>query len=344
MRFLLYLLVFLPGLIRAQATFDSLKLIDSRIVYFDFGKADLRPEVDSTLREITTTFTAQPELTVHLTAHTDSIGNEQSNLQLSNRRAEAVRNALLTRGLPQASLIMETFGERIPVANNEDEKGRQLNRRVTIDLYRANRMRFLEGQIRDLVTGEGIPADLIFHGKSFRDSLSTDSAGRFRHPVPDNQVIAAEAYAKDYFFDTKMLKVTGGVSLDIRLRPAQTGEAVDIQNLYFVGNQAVLLNQSEPELPKVLRFMQLNPQLKIEIAGHINQPNRPPVTRDSWDWQLSVARAKLVYDYLLENSIDSSRVSYKGYGNTQMRFPRAHTEREQALNRRVEIRVLENDQ
>ena len=89
--------------------------------------------------------------------------------------------------------------------------------------------------------------------------------------------------------------------------------------------------------------MQVNPQLKIEIAGHINYPNSPPVEQDSWYWQLSVARAKLVYDYLLENNIDSSRIKYAGYGNTQMRYPKATSEQEQALNRRVEIRVLENE-
>jgi outer membrane protein OmpA-like peptidoglycan-associated protein len=48
-----------------------------------------------------------------------------------------------------------------------------------------------------------------------------------------------------------------------------------------------------------------------------------------------------VYDYLLENGIPSERLSWKGYGNHEMRFPRATLEKEQALNRRVEIRVLE---
>jgi outer membrane protein OmpA-like peptidoglycan-associated protein len=49
----------------------------------------------------------------------------------------------------------------------------------------------------------------------------------------------------------------------------------------------------------------------------------------------------MVYDYLLENDIANERISYQGYGNWEMRFPKAISEEQQALNRRVEIRVLE---
>jgi outer membrane protein OmpA-like peptidoglycan-associated protein len=102
----------------------------------------------------------------------------------------------------------------------------------------------------------------------------------------------------------------------------------------------VLLPQSQPELDKVLAFARLNDRLILEIAGHINGPNRPPVSEDSWDFQLSVRRAKLVYDHLIANDIPAERISYKGYGNSQMRFPHATQERQMAANRRVEIRVL----
>jgi outer membrane protein OmpA-like peptidoglycan-associated protein len=284
------------------------------------------------------------EWKVHLTAHTDAIGEVQSNQLLSRRRAESVRTALLEKGLPDSILIIETFGESIPVADNEDETGRQLNRRVTIDVYEPRRMRYLEGQIRDETTGEGIQADIVLHGKGFRDSIHTDTVGKFRHPVPDNQVIGVDVFAKDHFFKTKMFKVQQGALLDMILPSAKEGETADINNLYFVGNQAVLLPKSEPELSKVLRFMQVNPHLRVEIAGHINRPNEPPVPKDSWNWKLSVDRAKLVYDFLLNNNIDSSRISYEGYGNTHMRFPYARSEREQALNRRVEIRVIGKEQ
>jgi len=151
-----------------------------------------------------------------------------------------------------------------------------------------------------------------------------------------------DAFAECYFMKSKMLKVSPGAEpLTLPLRPVQTGEKMDIENLYYVGNKPVLLEKSRPELPKILRFMQLNPQMKIEIAGHVNYPNRPAVIEESFEYKLSVDRAKMVYEYLLENGIAADRISYKGYGNWEMRYPNATSEEQQALNRRVEIRILE---
>jgi outer membrane protein OmpA-like peptidoglycan-associated protein len=109
-----------------------------------------------------------------------------------------------------------------------------------------------------------------------------------------------------------------------------------------VGNQPVLLESSKPELPKILRFMQQNPGMKIEIAGHVNFPNSPPVSKDSWEFKLSEERSRTVYDYLSDNGIPKDRISWKGYGNFEMREPNAITEADQAKNRRVELRVLES--
>lgn len=131
------------------------------------------------------------------------------------------------------------------------------------------------------------------------------------------------------------------VKVNFALPPALEGEALTLKNLYFVGNQDTLLKTSEPELPKLLKFMEHNPGIRIEIGGHINRPNSPPVPKDSWNFGLSERRAKRVYNYLIERGIDPERVTYKGYGNYQMIYPMARTEKEQAANRRVEIRVLE---
>ncbi len=141
------------------------------------------------------------------------------------------------------------------------------------------------------------------------------------------------------------MRVTPGekMELDVQLPPVKEGKKVDIQNLYFVGNQAILLEKSEPELPKILKFMEINPHIKIEIAGHINRPKSPPVGIESWDYDLSRRRALLVYDYLIDNGIAKDRLTYKAYGNWEMRFPNATSDNEQAANRRVEIRVLEVD-
>jgi flagellar motor protein MotB len=86
--------------------------------------------------------------------------------------------------------------------------------------------------------------------------------------------------------------------------------------------------------------MEINPHLIIEIAGHVNVPNQPPISKENPSWDLSLRRAKMVYDYLIEEGIPAEQLSYKPYGNHEMRFPDARSEIKQAANRRVEIRVI----
>jgi outer membrane protein OmpA-like peptidoglycan-associated protein len=131
------------------------------------------------------------------------------------------------------------------------------------------------------------------------------------------------------------------VNPDIVLSPAKVGETAVLRDLFFVGDEAILLKVSEPELPKILKFMQLNPDLKVEIAGHINGPNLVMRNEPLWRQSLSERRAKVVYDYLLKNGIPAGRMTWKGYMNTQMLFPNPKSEQESEQNRRVEIRVVE---
>ncbi|MFN4257479.1 MAG: OmpA family protein, partial [Saprospiraceae bacterium] len=85
---------------------------------------------------------------------------------------------------------------------------------------------------------------------------------------------------------------------------------------------------------------QINPDLKIEIAGHINQPLIAPDRLPAWEQRLSERRAEMVFNYLIQNGIGPERLSWKGYGNREMLFPKPKSEAEHAQNRRVEIRVL----
>lgn len=338
------LLFLLPSFLISQNTLDSLQLMGEEKVYFDFGKYDLRPEADSVLQEVVKQCQALEQWQIYVEAHTDAIGTNGNNQVLSQNRANTVIEALKEKGLEISFISTRVFGENRPVAENDSDEGRQQNRRATIAIYRKVDLAVIKGEIKDEKSGEGIQADIVVRSKTYRDTVQTDSLGFFLIPVPDNTVLGLDVYAEGYFFKTQMLKTKKGKAppLEIKLPPAEAGESADIQNLYFVGNQAVLLKRSKPELPKVLKFMQVNKDIKIEIAGHINLPNKPPVTKDSWEYDLSVRRAKLVYDFLMKNGVDSIRVRYQGYGNYEMRFPKAQREREQALNRRVEIRVLEN--
>ncbi len=333
----------LPSL-HAQEVFDSARVLFETVVHFDFGKDEIRPDADSVLQGVAERCLGLEAFHLEITAHTDAVGTNAANFRLSERRAAAVRDFLQELGVQADTFLLAVFGEEKPVADNDSQAGRQRNRRATVRVVEHNRMTYLEGRIRDAHSGEGVPAELIVRTKTTRDSLQTDTTGFFRAPVPVGKVVGVDVFSRGYFLETQMLKIEPGKlkPLEIELKPALPGEVAEIKNLYFVGNQDVLLKSSEPELPKLLRFMQLNDHLKIEIAGHVNFPNRPPVTKTSWEYGLSVRRAKRVYEYLLSHGIPPERMTFKGYGNWEMRYPRARTEKEQALNRRVEIRILES--
>ena len=338
----IFILIFVE--ITASQTPPPGRAIQSAEVYFDFGKHALRPVADSTLGALAALFSQKENLQIRITAHTDYIGSLANNLALSKRRAAAVRDFLVAQGVPTGAIYeMAPFGETKPLASNATDEGRQLNRRATVELYEPIEMSTLEGKVTDPKTGRGVVAEVIVHGKDFRDSLQTDTTGFFQTQVPTGEVFGVDVVTEGYFLESKMLKALPGRMplLEIPLRPAVAGEVADIENLFFVGNQAVLLKKSEPVLPKILRFMQVNKTLKIEIAGHVNHPNQPPVGRDSWEFDLSERRARLVYHYLIGNGISPDRLSWKGYGNWEMRYPWAYTLQEQAANRRVEIRVVE---
>lgn len=341
----IFLLFLLPLSCTAQTIFAPevpIKTLRDTAVFFDFGKYDLRPASNEILEQLAVEIKNLKNVTIEVTAHTDAIGTNDANDVLSQNRADAVKQFLATKGIPDSIITAQVFGENIPVADNESEAGRQANRRATIKVLRAMPTGTYKGRVVDFDTKKGIKAEIIFRSKTERDSFSTDENGEFITKLPLGEVIGFDVYAPCYFFENRMFRIERTGELEFALPKVKKGAVFPIKNLYFVGNKAVLLPKSEPTLPRLLAFMKRNDCGIVEIAGHINQPNRPPVIPESWDYKLSVRRAQLVYDYLLENGITADRMTYQGYGNSQMIHPTARTEEKQAMNRRVEIRVIES--
>ena len=107
-------------------------LVSRLTVYFDFDSAELRPESITELERVVRFMNDIPSSTALVEGHTDSIGTEEYNLALSDRRAKAVFDYLSSRGVDPARLRSVGMGEANPVASNETAEGRQLNRRVML--------------------------------------------------------------------------------------------------------------------------------------------------------------------------------------------------------------------
>ena len=341
--FISLIFIFFGKIANAQSSpFDSVNLLLQKQVYFDFGKHDITVESEKVLLLMVDSCENQANIFVHIEAHTDHVGTDENNLALSQRRSNAIQEFLFQQPFSLKKISTSVFGEAKPIAENTSNDGRQQNRRAVISFYKKNKMSIIKGKVVDKKTGEGIQAKVIFHTKNHKYSLDTKVDGSFEKSVVENTVVGVDIYKKDYFFDTQMVKARKNtVIMSIPLLPVEVGEKVSIKNLYYVGNKAILLPRSKPELPKVLKFMELNPFIKIEIAGHINAPFRTEAQLEKWEKDLSCNRAKAIYDFLLKNNIDEERLAYKGYNNSQMVFPEARNFKDQALNRRVEIRILD---
>ncbi len=99
-------------------------------VLFDSGKADLRRAAGPDLDSLAAFLRKYPRVRIGISGHTDNVGTEEYNLDLSTRRAQSVHGCLLAQGIPAAQIEWKAFGETRPVADNETEEGRQRNRRV----------------------------------------------------------------------------------------------------------------------------------------------------------------------------------------------------------------------
>ncbi len=99
-------------------------------IFFDFGKATLRPESKAELDRLTNLMKEMPELKIEISGHTDNKGNPKSNQILSEKRAKAVVDYLIANGISKDRLKYVGYGQTQPIASNDTDEGRQLNRRT----------------------------------------------------------------------------------------------------------------------------------------------------------------------------------------------------------------------
>lgn len=101
-------------------------------IYFDTGKATLKPASKPAIFAAAALLKKYPSLVLEVQGHTDSVGSNRSNRLLSDNRAASVKNALITEGIASNRLISKGYGEDAPIATNETDEGRAQNRRVVL--------------------------------------------------------------------------------------------------------------------------------------------------------------------------------------------------------------------
>jgi len=107
-------------------------------IFFDFNKATLRPESKTELQNVIEFLQQNPNISLEISGHTDNVGSYEYNLNLSEKRAQAVVDYLIQQGIPSNRLVYKGYSYTKPIADNSTVEGRQLNRRVEFKIIKVN--------------------------------------------------------------------------------------------------------------------------------------------------------------------------------------------------------------
>lgn len=206
--------------------------------------------------------------------------------------------------------------------------------------YRSN---YVTGIVRDKKTKQVLSAnvELINISKNHVESLvqSDSITGEYLIVLTQGAEYALYVNKKQYLFKSLHFNYKESfdiqpIVLDIDLEKASIGSTVILNNIFFDLDKYELKDNSITELKKIIRFLTENPKIRVEIGGHTD--NSGSVT---YNKQLSEKRALAVYNYLITNGIEKSRLTPKGYGPDQPISPN-DTEASRKLNRRIEFKII----
>ena len=169
--------------------------------------------------------------------------------------------------------------------------------------------------------------------------VQTDEKGNYLITLPVGKDYAFNVNRKGYLFYSDNFFLTNHspdstYEKNIPLQPIEANAFVVLKNVFFDVNKFDLKSESEAELDVVVRLMNDNPTVKIQIGGHTDNVGKP-----ADNLTLSNNRAKSVVNYIISKGIPATRLSAKGFGETQP-VGDNKTEEGKALNRRTEMKVI----
>tara|TARA_B110001450_G_scaffold79407_1_gene75316 strand:- start:112 stop:1749 length:1638 start_codon:yes stop_codon:yes gene_type:complete len=214
---------------------------------------------------------------------------------------------------------------------------------ILSDKFKPQPITYLKGRIIDAETKLPLTASFQLSDLE-KDNLisqmqSKPGNGEFLITVPKSIDFALHAEKEGYMFYSRNiyrdnLSLSKDGFLIIELEKVKPGTFV-LENIFFEKSKSSLKKSSFVELSKVLKLLQFNPHLKIQISGHTDSDGD-----DDFNFELSINRAKSVVNWLIENNIDQNRLSFKGYGETKP-IEENNSIANKAKNRRTELTIIE---
>ena len=203
---------------------------------------------------------------------------------------------------------------------------------------------YMKGNVFDAETKKPLKANFelisMKSGRTIMNSYSRKETGSFLVSIPANKNYVLNVSKEGYLFYSDNFKFEGRHKAsepylkDIPLKPIKEGEKMILRNVFYETDSFRLQSESKVELNKVYTLLTDNPTLQIEISGHTDN-----VGSNSYNKELSMKRARSVYDFLIKRGIEPERLTYKGYGEERP-IASNKTAEGRAKNRRTEIKVI----
>ena len=245
----------------------------------------------------------------------------------------------------EINIFINAAGTMAYMASDKDGGygGLDLYSFVLDDNLRPNPVTYVKGRVTDKETGLPVEASLEMVDLVTRQPLYTAKSdvqtGEYLACIQTGSNVLLNVSAKGYPFYSENFQVEKSYTSlqpywkDIQLQQAEVGTVVVLKNIFFDFDRSDLKPESYEELDRLVDYL-LHNKVNVEIGGHTDDQGS-----DEYNDRLSQNRAKAVYDYIAQHGIDSSRLSYRGYGKRQPIADNA-TEEGRAANRRTEFKIV----
>lgn len=201
----------------------------------------------------------------------------------------------------------------------------------------------LKGTITDINTKKPLGATIEIVDNARNEVVASMTAntatGKYLVALPSGKNYGIAVKMDGYLFHSENFDIPAGanyqeVTKDVEMKPIVIGSTIVLKNVFFDYNKATLKSESYIELDRVVKLLNENPSMRIELSGHTD--NRGT---EEYNQKLSEDRAKSCVDYLTSKGIAPSRLEYKGYGESKPINPN-NTEEGWAENRRTEFKII----
>lgn len=274
---------------------------------------------------------------------TITVTDSESNQAISANTSTSQTGRYIIR-LPLGKIYTLTIS-----AQNYEQSQFELNLKSLVQFDLFERDIELVPQKRDVVikvsdeeTSEGFDVELVVTNLSRNEKIvkraTKDKDGNYVIQLREGDKYQIDITGKGYAFYNAEIDLGSQAdisTMEVSMKPLSKLTTLNLKNITYETNSAALNAGSFEELNRVLKLMQDNPGISIEISAHTDN-----VGSDIYNQRLSDKRAQSVVDYLAENGIDLKRMIAKGYGEKSPIAPN-DTDENKALNRRVELKILE---